>query len=257
MSGAGLRWLRLALKALLTILVFALEVRVHARTEEPEGCWKKEGPCALRSGGDEILRLPLAGGELVLDEATTVVRLAKDQLRVLAGTAWVRAEEPLSVTSEFGEYTLAKGEFWITRTRERVTGSTVSGTLVMRPRSKDAHAAEELEIPAGLENWMGRVQAGTGKAQTGVPMPIPLKSHLSRWARLFKGTREQFAAQAESFFEIWSLAARDSAEIHQKLVERKLAALDAERARKAEVSRQVEVRNRELIEIFRQRVFGP
>ncbi len=248
--------LGLLLRLMSAIFVFVIDVRVHAKTEEPEKCWQSEGPCAVQTSRSEKLRLVLGENQIVLDESTIVVRLDKSQVRLLAGTLWVRAETAVSVLSEFGTFSILKGEFWVSRTQDRVTGSNVAGTLLLKPRSKNG-ADEVLEIAAGLENWVGRVQASGGRAQTGVPMPIPLKTHLVRWAHLYTEGRERFLKEAEAFYALWLEASVEAAGIHQELVKRKLAAIDEDRSRTAEINRKVEARNRELVEMLKRRVFDP
>jgi hypothetical protein len=236
--------------------VFAIDVRVHAETEEPERCWRGEGPCAVQTSRAEKLRISLGENQLVMDESTVVVRLGRNEVRLLAGTLWVRAGDAFSVHSEFGQFSISKGEFWVSRTSDRVTGASVVGNLLLKPRSRGG-AEEELEIVAGLENWVGKVQAVNGRAQTGVPMPIPLRTHFIRWAHLHVGGREQFLRDTEAFYKVWLAASTEAAGIHQELVQRKLATIAEDQTRNAEINRKVEARNHELVEMLRRRVFAP
>jgi len=239
----------------LFILIFSLEIRVRAAIEEPALCWKSAegGACAVRTAPGERLELALGSGRLVLDGSTTLVRVKKGELKLLSGQVWARVDAPLTVGSEFGKLSIDHGEFWVSRARDRVTGSAVSGVLKMSPRG----GGEELEIPPGLENWLGKVQLGTRRAHTGVPMAIPFGQHLSRWARLYTGGRAQFAKEAEAFHETWRQATAEAAGLHQELHARKMASIKEQQSKEAAARRKVEARNRELIEMFKRKVFDP
>lgn len=251
-------WLiRAFARAGLFVLVFSIDIRLRAEVQEPPSCWRGKGACAVRTADGERLPLSLEGGQVVLDGATTLLRVKTGELRLLAGQAWFRVQGPVSVGSEFGEIFAEEGEFWLSRTSERMTVSAVSGSLKMKPRQGEGLAEEELEIPQGLENWVGRVKFGTQRAQTGVPTAIPFQAHLSRWARLYRGGRAQFIKEAEAFHDMWLRATEEAAGVHQELFERKMASLREKQERDSEARKKVEARNHELIEMFKKRVFEP
>ncbi len=270
-----------AMRFLLFLAAFTLEVRVRAEThaakheqahespiradkspapsltsissvlEQPDQCWKAEGPCALRTSQQGRADLQIGQSEMVLDEKTTILRVDKSDLRFVSGRLWIKAKASLKVLTEFGEIEVGPGEAWLERDSEKVLVSSAGSEIKILPRGSRA----EILIEPGLENWIGKVGLN-GEARIGLPSPIPLKSHLQRWAKLFRGSKAEFESQAQAFHEVWQRAAQGVAVVHQELYERKVAGLQAEEARRNGEKRRAEARNRELRDMFRKRVFG-
>lgn len=222
--------------------------------QEPENCWAgQEGVCGLRTRPAQIAHVFLGESLLALDNKTTLVRTSSGELRLLEGQIWIQAKGRVKVFFEFGAAEVEDGEIWISRDSQSVTVSSVTGVTLLKPRgAKD----QTLEVPEGMQNWLGKVNT-EGVARHGTPVAIDFKNHLSRWARLFPGDREQFEAAAAEFHESWLAASRNAAEIHKSLFERKVAALRSDHEREEARKRKVELRNRELIEMFRKRVLDP
>jgi hypothetical protein len=243
------------------LAAFTLEVRVKAdtlqlplaseRREEPNGCWEKSpsssSSCAIRTLAGEKLELNLGGSQITLAEATVVVRVSPNEVRLVAGTVWVKAKEAVIVSSEFGSFSAASGEMWVWRETERAYVASVSSTVELRARG----AKEVLEVAPGLENWLGRV-GPNGQAQTGLPMAIELKSHLLRWAKLYSGPKANFEKEAAAFHDTWVAAADEAAAIHKELFSRQLASMRSAAAVHARDQQKVEVYNHELRERLRR-----
>lgn len=230
---------------------FAKEIQL-----EPADCWDKGvGPCAVRTSAGEKFKLPFNGGEIVLDGSTIVARVSAQELRLVAGTIWVKAAEATVVQCEFGAVRAEKGEFWVYRTQERMTVAAIDTTVSMRPRG--AASEDALDVLPAMENWVGKVANQTGRAQTGIPTAISIRDHLVRWARLFSGGRAQFEKDAESLYERWTEATAAAADIHKQLYDRRLAAVRADGARRDEERRREQARTKELIDLFKRKVFDP
>jgi hypothetical protein len=241
-------------------MTFSLEVRVKAETmqmpeaaerrEEPAGCWAKAIACAVRTASNEKLELKLGTSSVALDQSTVILRVSSNELRLVSGTIWIRASEPVTVATEFGTFSSEKGEFWVWRNAERVHAASVESIVQMKPRG----SKETLEIGAGLENWFSRI-GPDGQARTGIPMAIELKSHLLRWAKLYSGSKANFEKEAQLFYEKWELAAEEAAAIHKELFDRKVASIRSQENIREVEHRKVEAHNRELRQMLWRHAF--
>ena len=243
---------------------FTFEVRVRAAEasasvrlplagevlQEPEGCLQKEGSCAIETGEGEKFVLETEGARLTLDAETTIVRVSGTQIRLVAGTVWVYPKAQFTVKTEFGEVIGFSGEFWARRDQQKLWVSVVDRAIELIPRgqTKAAH------LGAGMENWLGRV-GKDGIATMGLPVAIPLKTQLERWARLYPGKKSQFEKDVQEFGARWAEASEEAAELHRQSYQRKVASLAAENARKKEERRKVEEVNKSLRDLFRTKVF--
>lgn len=253
-------------RLLLFLFVFTLEVRVRAEVspastsgvllQEPAGCLrelvKAKTSCALGTGRAGKVTLKLDSFEAVFDRRTAVIHQTGGDLRFVSGQIWLKTKIPQKIHTEFGAIDLGPGEFWLDRSAERVRVGVIRGLAKLHPRG----SAEVLEVPPGLENWLGTV-ALNGEARRGLPVSIALKPHFERWARLYPGSFKDFEKEALLFHDGWLEASRYSAEIHKALFERKIASLQAEHEKKEWARRKSEVRTRELIQMFRKKLFEP
>lgn len=252
------------LHGLIFFAFFSLEVTVHAKEkdapeavprtliEEPTLCLRRASVCALENTGARGFELKLGESTVVLDTGAAIVRRSNDDIRLIKGTIWVQATSAVHVTTEFGTMANASaGDFWISRSKDAMTGSAISTTVLMT--ANGGH--ETLEIVPGLENTIGAI-AFDGKATTSVPTPVPFKDHLIRWARLYRGPKPDFEAGVDRFHAVWANASVVSAEVSRTLVERKIATVEAEKAARQARARKAEAEKRELHELFRRRSLG-
>lgn len=247
----------------LFLFVFTIDVRVKAADlsadpsadilQEPGDCLEViESSCAVQTGSGDRFELTLSKGKVILDRDTTVIRLNDHEVRLVAGTIWVKPEskQKLFVRTEFGTAS-ATHEFWVMKEGDRsVVSATVKETEMIGRGSQ-----ETLLVPAGLENWMGRVTK-SGRASTGLPSPIQPSPHLARWARLYTGKKAQFEKEVAAFKTTWSQARGEATQIQQALFERKLASLESAANERVKSRQKVEARNRELRDLFRRRVLN-
>jgi hypothetical protein len=218
----------------------------------PAGCLEaKSSGCAVSSRAGERALLAFGDSKLTLGSQTTILIDDQSQVRLVKGILRIEAGSELAVRSEYGEARIAKGEFWVVKTSDRVTVSSIDGDVELRPRGLKG----SLWVTPGLENYMGRV-GGDGVAGTGVPVPLNSRLHIRRWARLHDGSSAEFKEQVLAFQDKWHEASRQAAAIHNELLVRKVASLEAEHVARESQRRKVEARNRELVEMFRRRVLG-
>jgi hypothetical protein len=255
--------MRVLLHAVFFISAFAVEMKVRAAQQVrlpkareiiqlPAKCLEaKSAGCAASTRAGERFVLILGESRITLGSQTAVLMDDERRLRLVKGMLWIEAGSAVSIASEFGEARIEKGEFWLAKTHDRVTVTAIEGEVELRPRG----AQQGIFVPAGLENYMSRVRSD-GIAGTGGPVPLNSRFHIKRWARLFDGTPAEFKEKVMAFQEKWREAARQSAEIHQQLLARKVASLEAEHVARENQRRKVEARNRELVEMLRRRVFG-
>lgn len=255
-----------SLRLFLFVFVFTVDVRVLAKTvqlpearsllQEPAGCLNTVSTsaesCAVGTRAWEKGTLSLGDSTVVLDRSTAILRLAPNEIRLVSGQIWLKAKSAFEVRTEFGSMKVEPGEYWFDRDREKVRVGVIQGLARLYPRG----AKEVLEVTPGLENWLGKV-GESGEAQRGIPVAIQFKSHLERWARLYTGSRKDFEEDARAFHEVWLSASEYASEVHKTLFESKVASLRAEHERMEAARRRSEARTRELIRMFREKVFGP
>jgi hypothetical protein len=253
--------LRSIVRGLIFLAAFTFEVRVRAAEsirlplaeevmQEPAGCLQKEGSCAIETGESEKYVLEIEGARIVLDAGTTILRVTGQQIRLVAGTVWVKPKAQFSIKTEFGEVIGFSGEFWARRDKQKMWVASVDSAVELIPRGhKDA-----VHVTPGMENWMGRV-GKEGVATMGLPVAIQLKAHLERWARLYPGKKTQFEKDVKEFGPRWVEASAEAAQLHQLSYQRKVASLEAADTRKKEERRKVEEVNQRLRDLFRSKIF--
>jgi len=207
--------------------------------------------CAVRTSSGEKYELAVGDAIVRMDRSTAVLRVKPDEIRLVAGTVWIEAKGPFVVRTEFGAARVGSGEFWVTRTEDRMIAAAVGPDVILAPRG----TTEELVIEHGMENWIGHV-GRKGSAESGLPRVIPFDEHVRRWARLYPGPQGRLEAEVRRFRAQWNDASRKVAELHRTLLERKVAFLRADHEKRERDLRRIEARNRELREMFRRRVLG-
>lgn len=253
------------LRLFLFVFIFTVDVRVLAETvrlpetrslmQEPSGCLKDVSAsipsCAIGTGAREKATLTFGDSVITLDRSTAILRLAQNEIRLVAGQVWIKSKSTFDVRTEFGTIKVGPGEYWLDRDREKVRVGVIQGAAKLFPRGSE----EVLEVTPGLENWLGKV-GDKGEARRGIPVVINFKFHIERWARLYSGSLKDFEEEVRAFHEIWLPASQFASELHKTLFERKVTHLRAEHEKAEEAKRRTEARTRELLRMFREKVLG-
>lgn len=251
---------RVLVRVFVFLMAFTLEVRVKAAEvvslpeakfplEEPLHCLKESSLCAVRTREGEKFEVHAGASSVVLDQGSSIIRVSSDEVRLVWGTIWVKAKGAFTVKTEYGDARVADGEFWMTRTAERIVISAVIGEVEISPRG----AIEKIMVEPGEENWVSRVDA-TGVAETGLPKAIPFESHVARWARLYDGGKKSFEKDVEAFHRLWKAAGVRAAKLHSELMSRKIASIEEEKARREARRRRQAAEDRKYQEMLRRRV---
>jgi hypothetical protein len=243
-------------KALVFFMTFSLEVSVHAAEsellQEPHGCFASKGVCALQNINDGGFEFKIGQTIVTLDRDSSLIRKSDSEIRLVKGTAWIKAKSAFVVGTEFGTAkNLEDGDFWVTKSAQALTAIAISTDVELAPKG----SIERLLISQGLQNTLGQI-GFNGQATTGIPMPIPFKDHVMRWARLYRGPKKDFERQLDVFHEKWQRASEASAQINRALYDRRVASVEeAKRAEEAKRSK-VEAENQALRKMFRQRMLN-
>ncbi len=243
-------------KAVVFIMTFSLEASVHAGTsdlqQEPHDCLSSKNVCAVQNLNEGGFEIKIGDSVVTLDRASSLIRKSDSEIRLVTGTAWIKTKSAFVVSTEFGTVmNLAEGDFWVVKSFQYLTAMAVSTDVELAP--KGSH--EKLLVSQGLLNTLGQI-GFDGQSSTGIPMPIPFKDHVMRWARLYHGPKKEFEHQVDVFHEKWQKATVASAEINRSLYIRKVASVlnakqldDAKRAK-------VQAENLALRNMFRQRMLN-
>jgi hypothetical protein len=86
---------------------------------------------------------------------------------------------------------------------------------------------------------------------------LDFDSQVVREARLFDGKKDEFPNRLGELLALRATAAIVSAKLHQAVVERKIASVQAEEERLRRGRQQREARDRELRALFRRKVLNP
>jgi len=223
--------------------------------QQPEGCLHSSGPCAFSTGPQEKFSFDYAGGVVVLDRETALLRVSDSELRLMRGSIFLKTEQNLHIGCEFGWVDAAKpSELWLSKTADQfkilAVNSASSSGAILHPLG----TSETLQVPTGMMNWLGAVGVD-GRSQSGIPVAIALEVFLKDWARVYSGSLGQFEKDARVFYERWSEASQTAAELHRALYVRKVATLNDDFNREQARRKKVEDRNRYFREMFRRKVF--
>lgn len=222
--------------------------------EEPANCLdQKDSVCAIRVGHRRKLTIgSVESREIVFGDGAIAVRLNDDRFRLIEGFVRVRGENitMIEITSRMS--IAISGEAFIERFGDSVTVTNTGARKVILKTGGE----EDGLIASGLEIHFDRPDVRTGKNETGAPLPLDLERQVVREAKLHEGSKEAFQARVEILLALRKQAAFKAAEIHEQIVNRKLASIESarqERIRKAAI---YEARNRELRALFRRKVLN-
>lgn len=265
-------------KFILFIIVFCLDVRVHAGwpkwtqshakvsapqlLSEPAQCWERNVyPCFLMSSAERgyLGETSLKNNfdlQLYLARGSLIERLSASRFKLVRGTLWLSAKNPLTIQTEFGEVRSHAGELWLLKREDRVVVRASGEDLELRPLGR----SEALRLPSGCENWLGSVgasaQASVGasaQASVGLLAPIELKDHLRHWAKIYRGPKDEMASRLEDFLVRWRGAVDMVSQLHQSFVDRTLASLEQDRLRRGRLRQELRQDEKEARALFRQK----
>lgn len=255
------------LRVFIFLFFSVVTIRVHAKQvmsfvsgsgfQMPEGCLANlTKGCVVRSSNGETVRIELNKNTIDLDE-DSVVRIDENAgISLVRGGVWILAETKQKVSVEYGVVE-SDGFFRVMKdsAKERVSGrsqrvhiQSLKGFVQVRPLGE----VTGLRIDPGEENWVSTVGAN-GRATVGSPLPIPFKQVVSSWARVFRGSKSDFAQEVRALSLRWHQAVEANANFHKEVVERRLASI--ERSEKIERDRRLKQQayRRGLRELFRRK----
>ena len=90
-------------KALVFMMTFSLEVSVHAADldlqQEPRGCLATKNVCAIQNLNDRGFEIKIGDAVITLDHASSLIRKSNSEIRLVGGTAWIKATSSFIVSS--------------------------------------------------------------------------------------------------------------------------------------------------------------
>lgn len=221
---------------LMFLAAFQMEMRVRAGVPvepigHPEKCWTTQvGPCSVQAGTGSLhlknSALDLWGG------GESLFTREADDWRFLKGNVRATALKEAELSFPYGKVKSKEGEFWIVEdSGNRFVIRATRGSAYVVTRD-----GRELEIPEGLELWVGPVSS-VGTSTYGVPSLIPVEEHLRLWSQLKDLPKEKFIQSARELRERWKGRQEVASVLYDKVAQRHLASveeqkkLDEERAR--------------------------
>lgn len=224
-----------------------------ALLEEPKNCLKEEGLCALRVGERrKFVYKPSERREWTLAEKSVVVRIAEDRLRFIEGSIRIIGDLT-TIETEQGSL-VVRGEAFVDRKGEKLTVVN-TGQVPIEFTGRGWPSAQE--IPSGLEAHIDLPSVKNGRASVNLPLPLDYDNQVVREARLYQGKKEDFAKRLEEIQLLRTEAAAVSASLHQEMVERKIASIEAKEKANREIRGKREARDKELRALFRKKVLNP
>lgn len=222
--------------------------------EEPAGCLTQEaGVCAIRVGQRRKLAIgQIENRELVFGDGAIAIRLSPDRFRLIEGFVRVRGENATTVEITSRASIVVSGEAFIERYGDSVT---VTNTGVRKVVLRTLGEEDGL-IASGLEIHVDRPDVRTGKTEAGAPLPLDLERQVVREAKLHEGSKETFQSRVEILLALRKQAAFKAAEIHEEIVSRKLASIEASRQERIRNEKIREAKDRELRAMFRRKVLN-
>lgn len=221
--------------------------------EEPKNCVTEKRSCAIRVGERRKLTLTSAEDrEWTIAEKSIVIRRDREHLRLIEGSIRLRGPATI-VDTELGELT-TNGEIYVDRIGEEMT---IVNTGEKPALFKGRGWAQSYEIPGGMQVTVDRPSLRSGETVINLPLPLDFESQVVREARLFDGKKDEFSKRLAELVALRAAAAMDAAKLHQAVVERKIANIQAQEDRLKKGRQQREARDRELRALFRRKVLNP
>ncbi len=223
-----------------------------ALLEEPKSCTTVESEaCAIRVGHKRKLTLKKdEDREIVLGDSTIAIRYTLERFRLIEGFIRVRGEQPTIIEISSKTSVLIAGEAFVERFGDAVTVvNTGAKKVILRTAGMDDGL-----VSSGMEIHFERPDIKSGKLDPGAPLPLDLDRQVVREAKLHDGSKEGFHARVELLLALRKQAAFKSSEIHEEIVQRKLASIENARQARLRQAEIQEVRDRELRALFRRKV---
>jgi hypothetical protein len=221
--------------------------------EEPRNCLTEKRACAVRVGEGRKLALhPGDNREWTIAEKSIVIRRDNKHLRLIEGSIRIRGSETV-IDTEQGEIT-ATDEVFVDRIGDEMT---IVNTGREPALFKGRGWSQAYEIPSGMQATVDRPSLRSGQTAVDLPLPLDFDSQVVREARMFDGKKNEFPQRLAELVSLRAEAAIESAKLHQAVVERKIASVQAEEERLKKGRQQREARDRELRALFRKKVLNP
>lgn len=198
--------------------------------QEPKNCIsQKFDSCAFKTQAGEKYEYKADNLKIVLSESTSLLRVDEKHWILLGGVVWVRSQDGLSMKTEYGEMILdSKQEVWIENLNKKTQVDVIAGELKLIPRN----SKQEIGLVEGEQNWLGPIDKSK-VATSGIPRPIDFKMHMLRWAKLYRGSKNEFQEDAKEFYERWKLAIADISLYHDELANRYVSSIEEKKAEEA------------------------
>lgn len=204
-------------------------------TMQPKNCVMESSVCSILTPKRKKYELVFGKSKALMDENTAVLRDSATQITLLKGRVWVKTSESITIRSEFGLAKANNGEFWVTKTDQKIIFSSLAGEIKMQPRGSE----EVISILPNYENWLGPVDK-MGIATSGIPQLLDIESHVQRWGKLYEGNKVQFKKEVHDYFFVWYNLIEQASDKNRELALRAIAS-EAEN-KKREEERQKKIR---------------
>lgn len=232
----------------LIVLVSVLDVRVRARTlEDPKNC-AQEKKCAIHSE-NSIETLMTSSAKIKITPGATIIREPDESVKVVRGVVKVTAKPTSIVRTLYGDLQVTDGDVLIEAADSVVKFTNLSAQLIYTPRGeKQGHS-----LPIGFSNYLAGITK-SGVADTGYPHPAEIQPLIKTWGRVFvRAEKSSFANDLKKFMQIWHQATRLVGPWYVSIVQREIAAHEAEEARLARLKAEREAEENKYRIMFRKR----
>lgn len=222
--------------------------------EEPARCLDNDSlACAIRVGHRRKLTIgQIEDRELVFGDGAIAIRMNPDRFRLIEGFVRVRGENLTTIEISSHASIVIAGEAFIERFGDTVTvTNTGARKIILRASGEDDGL-----VASGLEIQFDRPDVRTGKVEASAPLPLDLDRQVVREAKLHEGSKALFQARIEILLALRKQAAYKSAEIHEDIVSRKLASVEAARQKRLHNAKIRAQKDRELRALFRRKVLN-
>ena len=214
-------------------------------SEDPLDCIKVSRiPCAVSTGNDPRM-FSWHGDSYELDRNIVMRTEKKKFWTVYQGMLVVNGEGPLQIHTPFAEIYLGKSKAMIHVLKNKVRILSLAGAGI-RVKAK-GDASEHFLVP-GFQNWYGGVDQG--QSESGVVSVIDLQQYSKQRAQFFMDHMLGFPKELELVASHIKWAAKISSQLHEQLVERKVASLEEKHQKKVRKKYQKIKFNKFLRELF-------
>lgn len=203
-------------------------------TMQPKNCIIESSVCSVLTPHRKKYELVFGKSSAVMDEDTAVLRESANQITLLKGRIWIKTSESIAIRSEFGLAKANNGEFWVTKTEQKIIFSPLVGEITMQPRGSE----ELISILPNYENWLGPVDK-SGIATSGIPRLLDIENHVHRWGKLYNGKKNQFKKEVQEYFSLWYVLVEQDSDKNRELALRTIASEAENKLREEERQKKI------------------